>query len=318
MANPKISYQIKVGFLILVGLLIAAIAIFSVGKQDEIWQKKYRLKICFSRVNGLQKGAPVRLAGLRVGAVEDIYFSDDSTHRLEVIIKVNKSVQSRIRKNSLAKIGTLGLLGDKTIEIEPGSSDQPVLEDGQYLTGKDTYDMEQMISEGGEIFDNLKKTSESAKNIAYKIDEGVGALGMIINDPEMYFDLDTLLYLTTQLTNKINSGKGTLALLFNDPGAYNNLKDFLKSATVLVDSIKSGQGSLGKMVRDPELYNELNDLVLKLNTISKEIESGGGNINKLIYDKELYDNLKLLTKRIDELVEDIKKNPKKYVNFKLF
>jgi len=318
MGMLRVSHEIKVGFLILIGLLIISVAIFSVGGQEEIWQKKYRLKIRFSQVNGLQKGAPVRLAGSRVGTVKDIYFSDDSTQQLEVIIKVNKSVQSRIRKNSVAKIGALGLLGDKTIEISLGSVDYPVLEDNQYLAGKDSYDLEQMISEGGEIFDNLKKTSESAKNIVCKIDEGVGTLGMIINDPEMYFDLDTLLYLTTQLTNKINSGKGTLALLFNDPRAYNNLKDFLKSATVLVDSIKSGQGSLGRMVRDPELYNELNDLVLKLNTISKEIESGEGNINKLIYDKELYDNLKLLTKRIDELVEDIKKNPKKYVKFKLF
>ena len=111
-------HEIKVGALILIGLAVTIFAILSVTQQRGLFQDRYQLKIHMSRVNGLQTGAPVRLAGVRVGSVVKVEFTKNTLDPIiEVVIEVEKKVQQRIRKDSEAHIGTLGLLGDKFIGI---------------------------------------------------------------------------------------------------------------------------------------------------------------------------------------------------------
>src|SRR5262245_13054266 len=116
------SKQTRVGTLVLAALVIAGVAIFLLGRQEHLWERKVGYELRFARTNGLQTGAPVSLAGVPIGSVERLRFASDTTkNEIIVGIAVDADVASRIRTDTKATIRTLGLLGDKAIELVPGS-----------------------------------------------------------------------------------------------------------------------------------------------------------------------------------------------------
>ncbi len=313
------SRELKVGFLIFVGILFLAGMILSIGKHQGIFQKRYELRVLMDRVSGLQVGAPVRLAGLDVGKVASIGFPKGTKGRkVEITLKIDQRVRQRIRKDSVAHIGTLGLLGDKFVNITLGSFDQLILQPGDYLQGSTPIDIEEIIEEGVKILEDVKAMSKSTREIAKKINRGEGTIGKMVNDPAIYFRLDEILALTRRLAGKIEGGEGTIAKLFNDPEAYKNLKGLLLSLGSLSDSLQKGKGTLGKMVRDTTLYSNFTDLLGKLSSISERIERGQGTAGKLAKDEELYQDLRRTIGDLDELIRDIKKNPKRYFKLEIF
>lgn len=313
------SYELKVGFLILVGILFLAGMILSIGKHQGMFRKRYELRVLMDRVSGLQVGAPVRLAGLGVGKVISIEFPKGMEEKqVEITLKIDQKIQQRIRKDSVAHIGTLGLLGDKFVNITLGSFDQPVLQPGDYLQGSTPIDIEEIIEEGVKVLEDLKAISKTSREIAEKINRGEGTIGMMVNDPTIYFKLDEILALTRRLAVKIESGEGTVAKLFNDPEIYKNLNRLLVSVGSLSDNLQKGEGTLGKMVRDTTLYTNLTGLVGMISSISERIERGQGTAGKLAKDEELYQDLRRTIGDLDELIRDIKKNPRRYFKLKIF
>ncbi|HOX85516.1 MAG TPA: MlaD family protein [bacterium] len=313
------KHEIKVGFTILLGLSILVFTILYVGQNKGVLRPRYRLHCMMSRVNGLQSGAPVQLAGVRVGSVISVEFSPSYEDRkIEVILEIDKVVQPRIRQDSEAYIGTMGLLGDKYVGISMGSMALPVLNEGEMLTSSDPVDIEKLIDEGVDVFAALRKTSESLTDITHKIDEGRGTLGMLINDPRMYYDIDRILLLLESLTIKVEKGKGSMAKLFSDPRLYDELAQTLFSTRQMVDSLRQGQGSMGQLLTDRSLYDNLTVSTENIKSLTERLEDGQGSMGKVLVDEQLYKQLQSVVTQLDSLVTDIKKNPKRYLKVEIF
>src|SRR5262245_55628337 len=114
--------ETRVGTLVLAALVIAGVAIFLLGRQQHVWERKIGYELRFARTNRRQPGRPVGLAGVPVGSVDHLSFDPDSTKN-EIIVDValDAKVAPRIRTDTKATIRTLGLLGDKAIELVPGT-----------------------------------------------------------------------------------------------------------------------------------------------------------------------------------------------------
>jgi len=319
MANSKLPHELKVGALIVAGLAVALITILSVGERQGLLKQRYRLKAQFSDVGGLQNGAQVRVAGYQVGVVDDIRLVavGDST-RIEVLLKVERGSQTWIRRGSVARISSLGLLGDKLVEISPSSKDSSMLKDGEQLATITVMSPEEILTRAAEIADTLSSTARSLNVIMKKVEQGTGSLGKIIDDPRLYMNLDSLLILTNQLVKKINSNKGTVGMLLSDPSLYHNANRTMANINEVTDSLKRGQGSLGRMLREPELYATLDSTSRRLNVILGRIEKGEGTLGGLSQDEEMYKKLKSASVELDALIKDIKKNPKKYLSISVF
>jgi phospholipid/cholesterol/gamma-HCH transport system substrate-binding protein len=319
MARINLSHELKVGALITVGLAIALVTVLSVGERQGLLKQRYRLKAQFSDVGGLQTGAQVRVAGYQVGVVDeiDLVAVRDST-RIEVLLKVERGAQTWIRRGSVARISSLGLLGDKLVEISPSSKDSAMLKDGEQLGTITVMSPEEILTRAAEIADTLSSTARSLNVIMKKVEQGTGSLGKIIDDPRLYTNMDSLLLLTNQLMRKINSNKGTVGMLFNDPSLYKNLNAGLANVSAISDSLRRGQGTLGRMIREPDLYNSLDSTSQRLNVILSRIEKGEGTLGKLSKDEEMYQKLKSASTELDLLIKDIKKNPKKYLSISVF
>jgi phospholipid/cholesterol/gamma-HCH transport system substrate-binding protein len=312
-------HEIKVGLTVLIGLSILIFAVLWVGQSQGVLQPRYKLHCMMSRVNGLQTGAPVRLAGVRVGSVVKVEFSESvKDQKIEVVLEINKNVQERIRTDSEAHIGTMGLLGDKYVGVSMGSLEYNILQDGDLLASTDPIDVEQLLDEGVSVFNSFRGTTDNLIDITDDIKEGRGTLGLLINDPRMYYDIDRILLLLERVVMKVESGTGSFSKMFSDPELYNNINNLLKSTEQLADSLVEGQGSAGQFIRNPDLFDELKMTLQRVNRLTERIETGEGSLGRAMTDEQLYKDLLHVTGKLDSLVQDIRRNPQRYLKVEIF
>ncbi len=315
----KLSHEFKVGLLIALGLGVALVAVLSVGERQGLLKQRYFLNARFDDVGGLQEGAPVRVSGFQVGVVNKISLVEiGGRQKVEARLRIEKQAQPRIRRGSLARISSMGLLGDKLVEIVPASMDHPMMENGEELTTIAVMAPEEIMGKVAEISDTLNSTAISLNVIMKKIEKGTGTLGKMIDDPRLYTNLDSVLVSMNHLILLIKGNKGTIGKLMNDPSLYNNLNQTMSSLNTISDSLKRGQGSLGRLLREPDLYNSLDSTSQKLSVIISRIEKGEGTLGKLSKDEEMYQKLKSASTELDLLIKDMKKNPKKYLSISVF
>ena len=300
--------EIRVGAMIALGLIIIFSAFFIIGGKEGIFTKRYKLYARFDNIEGLNIGAPVRLGGWKVGNIDDIRFTDDAKgEAIIVTMSIKSSSFIRIREDSKARLGSMGLLGDRTIDISLGSPSEKPLAPGSYV---------QAIQ--GDIIKTVEEIADNANKITAKINEGKGSLAQIINDPRLYTNLDSLLMIWADLSQKINSGEGNLAQIMNDSTLYRNFTLFLVKSNEFITALNSGEGSLGKFVRDDQLYDHTDSLIAALNTTLTMINNGEGTLGQLTTNQNLYNQLSTTLSSLDSLLVDIREHPKRYIKISIF
>lgn len=177
-----IPMEVKVGFFILIGFLILLGMLFSIG---EVYFLKpgYRIKITFNFANGIAMNAPVRVAGIEVGEIDNIRIYYDTTEqrtKVKLSAWIKKDVV--IEEDARAVINTLGLLGEKYLEIFPGKNNR-FLENGSVLVGVDPVSTENMTMEIKNILDSLGVIVERLRN-------GEGTVGRLLTDEGIYDNLE--------------------------------------------------------------------------------------------------------------------------------
>ena len=178
-----ISFEVKVGMFILIGVIILIGMIFSIGDIYFI-KPGYHIKVLFNFANGIALNAPVRLAGIEVGEVDSVkIYYDTSEQRTKVELSTwIKSKDFKIEEDSRAVINTLGLLGEKYLEIFPGESEK-TLEEGSVLTGIDPVSTENMTME-------IKELLNSFKVVMGRLEKGEGTIGRFLTDESIYNNLE--------------------------------------------------------------------------------------------------------------------------------
>ena len=132
--------EVKVGLLVLVAIAIFVGGIFLIGDRQQLFARKSGYSVRFSQTAGLARGGGVQLNGVNVGQVTNVILPTDVTEQqITIEISVDRRFEERIREDSVARIKTLGLLGDKYIEITSGSPDAPQIPVGGFIPPACTY-----------------------------------------------------------------------------------------------------------------------------------------------------------------------------------
>ena len=140
--------QLKVGGMILLALAILTVAVVKLGEAANLFSKRYRLVVLLPSANGLRVGGTVTVAGQLAGTVASIDFlppDADTTRNLRVIVEVDQSLQQQVREDSRARLRTLGLLGDKIVDISPGTPRYAVLPPNDTLQVEPALDYEAVL-----------------------------------------------------------------------------------------------------------------------------------------------------------------------------
>jgi phospholipid/cholesterol/gamma-HCH transport system substrate-binding protein len=319
-----------------VALALFLVALFTLGGRVGIFSPKYTLYTLMPTVSGLSAGAPVRLAGVDVGSVGSVQFIDaasrdslerrllraygDSLADRAVIVEfdVEREVQEKVTRSSRVKIGTVGLLGDKYLDLDVGDPREPTLEEGDIVMNERPIDYEGLIARAAVGVEELVASLEGSREIIAAVNEGQGTLGKLINDPELYNEWLTLSQRGTVLLEDIRTGDGTLAALINDERLYEQLVATTGDLEQLTTSIRQGDGTLGRLIQDEELYGELVTTIREGQALIQELKDGQGTMAKLVNDPTLYERLDRFIVEAQSLMTDLQQNPRKYINLQIF
>ncbi|MCP5067565.1 MAG: MCE family protein, partial [bacterium] len=184
-----------VGSFVVAALAVGAMAVLFLGARGGMLNPRYRLVTYFDDVQGLVSGAPVRLAGRDIGSVEIVSFAPlaGDLPPVRVIMQVDERVQDRVRSDSVARIATIGLLGDKYIEISMGTPTGRVLGDGEERASVSPLDLGMAVTRGTEAIDNIATLAENVNRVVdefgtsmggKKVAEATGSLTAIVSESQ--------------------------------------------------------------------------------------------------------------------------------------
>src|SRR5439155_3736344 len=280
MAPKSQEKTIRVGLLVSAAALVLMVFLFFIGSEQKVFARKNEYKVKFDTVSGLAEGNPVKISGVTVGVVRDIYLPRDPRQKdVDIQLMVDRKYADRIRGDSRARLKKLGLLaGDSYIDISPGSPRFEALEPGSIIPAARQTNADQLISSGEDLVDNFVQISYSLKNILSRVDRGEGLLGELSTSPETKQRLTDTFLTTLNKTNAalshMESGKGVLGKLIYDDqfaaqltASVSGAAHSLETVTASVQhSIENGNGMLPALLNDPEGKKRVYELVDNLRT----------------------------------------------------
>jgi phospholipid/cholesterol/gamma-HCH transport system substrate-binding protein len=320
MAQQTLPWSgLKAGLFVTASLAILATAIIAVGEKSGIFSPSYALTARFQQVDGLKVAAPVWLAGVEVGSVSSIEFVQEAEKTfIDVRFTVNRQFQELIRADSTVTIAGKGLLGDKLLQITPGSIQYAVVPEGGRLVSQAQTDWGALMDQAQSTFDDVGAIIRTFRTLTEDIGEGRGSFGKFVKDTTLYDNLERLAASLSDITVEAVDGGGTLSRLLRDPELYD------ETAALLRD-VRTGEGSLAQLLSNPDLYDDARNVVLRaqdmmgrFENLVGSLEDGDGSAAKVLQSDELHDSLALTLTELQALIADIKANPRRYINFRVF
>lgn len=336
--------ELRVGLVVILSLLVLTFTILYIGGGGgSPLAPKYEIHALMTDVNGLKAGAPVRLGGVEVGTVTDVGFSEKYPGQVEVTMRVEREVQDRITSTSRITLGSLGLLGEKAVDIAPGPGGTPIA-DGGYVraAGEDpfkglmgdasesTAHLRRILSridagEGligkalrdDELYNRMSDVAGRLQTVIGKLESPTGPLGRLVNDQQMAQQLSSAVTGMNAIVSRLEKGEGTLGALTRDETIARDMKRVSSTLGDLAARLNRGEGSAGKLLTDEEFYAKMNSAANRFDSLMQRLEKGEGTAGRLASDPELYNNLNAVAKEMRVLMEEIRKDPRKYLRVQL-
>lgn len=313
--------KLKVGLVITIAILVLCLAVFFAGNIQSLISKKVELNIQFRQVEGLRKGAPVWILGIEEGYVERLELNP--AYGVIVTIVVKKNSLRFIKKDSEATISTMGLLGDKYVELRTGSPQAEPAQPGEMLKGVTETGLKSVMESSGRAIERIHSSVKRLDEIFTKIEKGQGTLAKFIEDPSVYNNLKRTTEHLSAITEEIKNSQGTLRMLIENPSLYQKTLTAVTSVEEFTRNLNKSSGTLRKLIEDPELYDNLNKASSQLSSIIAGIEDGKGLAGAIINDekltrdvRELVRELRNLSSELEDVAKEIKKHPGEYLKFK--
>ncbi|HXG71873.1 MAG TPA: MlaD family protein, partial [Gemmatimonadaceae bacterium] len=265
--------------------------------------------------SGLRVGGGVTVAGQLAGNIKAIEFlppDTDTARNVRLILEVNQELSAQVRKDSRAKIKTLGLLGDKVFDISPGTPSFRPLREGDTLIIIPSIDYEAVVQQASGAITEVVGLTADIKKMTGAISRGEGTIGQLVTNRQMYDQINNTLAHTSALMTKLENPRGTVGKLLTDPALYNSVNRTLNSVDTLIAQIGSGNGTVGKLLKDDSLYVQLVSIASTTDALVKNLSQGNGTIQKLFTDQQLYDQLVKAVTELNAVLVDVRRDPRRY------
>jgi phospholipid/cholesterol/gamma-HCH transport system substrate-binding protein len=336
--------ELRVGVVVIASLaILAATVLYIGGGGGTPWARKYTVRALMSDVNGLKPGAPVRLGGVEVGAVSRVELASGGEGMVEVAMRLDRAVQGRITTHSRAALGSLGLLGEKAVDITAGSGGAP-LEDGAFLSSAAEDPFKGLLSDASdstahlkrilsrldageglfgkalrdeELYDRMLDVSVRLQNVLTRLESDRGPLGRLVNDDEMSRRMAASVRSLETIAARIERGEGPLGALAHDDAMAQELRSLTASLSEVAGQLKRGEGTAGRLLQDEALYEKLDRVSSRLDGAVAKLDNGEGTAGRLLNDAQLYENLDATARDLRGLIKDVRQDPKKYLRVKV-
>lgn len=286
----SLNRNIRLGIFVLAGTVFLIVAMYFIGSKQNLFGSKFKISTHFRNVGGLMAGNNVRFGGIDIGTVESVNIISDTSIRVDMVIK--ERLRAYIKKNTVASVGTDGLMGNRLVNLTPASGPAGLIENGDVLQSVEAL-------ETSEIFRKLDHTNDDVSVIARNL---------------------------RILTERINQ-QNTLWSILMDPTVAENIKQAIVNIQItgqrtailtgdlsrIVAEVKAGKGAVGALLTDTAFESNLKQTIVNiklvsdtmayisgdLRDVSKKIQRGDGAVGTLLMDTAFVHHLNQTMKNLD-------------------
>ena len=252
------STEIRAGIFLLISFIIVVVMVFAVSDIQSLFKKKKELKVLFTVSDGIEKNAPVRYSGMKVGKVESVRVAPEHGDKIELVLSVYRDTV--IKQDTKAAVKTLGLVGGKYVELSGGTPEAKILDEGAMLKGEESLKMEDLVKIGIDVAQKLK-------NIASNLDKMLG-------DPVVAKSIKATVQNVQELTANIKtmtSSKDEVAQ------GLKNVPELMKKLDESVNNLKAISEKTDKLMGDNKknidaTMENVKDITNNLKTLTEEVK----------------------------------------------
>lgn len=249
--NASASQKLKIGLFVVVTILILIAGVFFIGAKQNMFTSTFNVFGTFRNTGGLQVGNAIRFGGVNVGTIKAIRIINDTTVRVDMILQSGK--REFIKKDAVATIGSDGLMGDKLLEIQPGSPASPMLEPGGQIRTTEPTDFGAIITKFTRVADNAEVITDALAGMATQIKTGNGSISRLLYKDELAVALE---------------------------GTLNNTRNLTGSLHGITQQVQSGRGSMGELLYTDHLSRGLDSTVAGANAAMGTIQQAAYNFSE--------------------------------------
>jgi phospholipid/cholesterol/gamma-HCH transport system substrate-binding protein len=315
--------QARVVALIVIGALLLVYGMIRVGDVFDVFATRYEVVTLIPSVLGLREGAPVTLAGQRIGQVKKIEFipvhAKTGANNLAVTLAIADDVKDQIRADSRAFLRTQGLLGDKLVDIEPGTPGAAILQPGDTLEAGRSLDLESFLTQAAAALDTANLIVADLRFMTHGIAGGTGTVGRLLNDEQLYQRMVDATEGLQSTLRHINDSKGTLGRLIRDPLLYERMGSAVGRVDSLGTMLLYGSNSISRLLRTDSLYTNLlgttasaDSAMSNLQAFVQGITAGQGSFQRLMTDPQLYDQFLKAVVDLQTLIQAVRTDPERF------
>lgn len=274
--------NIRVGLFVSIGTILFIVAMYMIGAKQNLFGSTFRISANFHNVNGLSVGNNVRFGGINVGTIKSIEIINDSTIRVDMMIE--NDVKEFIKKNTLASVGTDGLMGNKLVNLNSVAGESETIEEDDVIQSLRPIETDEMIR-------TLNRTNEDVAVIV----KNLRLITQKVNSPNTLWSILMDTVVAENVKNAIVNIKLTTNRTAIITGDLSNI----------VTDVKNGKGTVGALLTDTSFAKNLNQTIVKINKISDtiayisgdfknvstKVRNGDGVIGTILMDTSFVHNL---------------------------
>jgi phospholipid/cholesterol/gamma-HCH transport system substrate-binding protein len=311
--------NLKVGIVLLIGLVIFVFIVSIVGTEQNVFTSTYPVKLFVTNVHGLVNGAMVTLGGLKIGYVTSMVFvTKDGVNGVEVTATLLSKYRSSITTSTAAQIKTIGLLGDKYIDLTIGNQNEQALADNAFIPITESFDIETAGPQFKAALADFTELMASSRKIAASIEKGEGSIGRLLKKPEVAAGLERFVVSLNGVMGAVEKKRGLLGSFVYDDSLSRSVTEVSANLRTITGQLSRGQGTMGKLIMEDNLYKSLSSFTSRADALMGKASSDSSSVSRFVNDGTFYLQTMTLMKDLNRFLVDLREHPERYVHFSVF
>lgn len=258
--------EVKVGLFVLATAVLLVVAVLLLGRSRHVFEGRVKLHATFHDVGGLVSGAAVRVSGVNVGTVSSIQFvRAEPRPEIEVVLEISRDALNLVRADSVARISSQGLLGDKIVEVSVGSTAAAAVGEGGQVKTASPPDLDKMLQQAASVLDDTKRVAD---RVAAAADE--------IADPKTIAQVRESLFHIHALLHATEKGEGLAHAMFYDKRTADDVGKLAQQMNELAAHVDEGVRRIDSVLAATD-----HDGKQILNNVSRAAKSVGDTADEL-------------------------------------
>lgn len=331
--------ELKVGIVVVaIGAVAALVVFFAGARRGPFLPDTYPLYVELGEAGGIRVGSPIRVGGIPAGEVTDVEIipprqspapvASDTLEPLTGIpdlrdIRIEISVQQRfqpyITGSSRAQLASIGLGGERYVQISAGDVGEPALEPGDEILAQPSIDWDLLLAKLSRAFNEMSEIAQISQQIRTRLAEGDGTLPRFIDQSSpIYQRIEALRRESRSLLATLEGGAGLAPRWRSDPRLERGVDSLAASLGRVIGELEGEEGALGRWVEAEELRAALEETREEVALLDQALESGTGTAGRFLHDEELWIQVRVLQRRMAEFMEAFEADPFGFVDIDLF